>query len=85
MDVSYSPYCHTDRVTAAIEKTILTEKARTLGLVIKDVRLIQRHIAKAEAEGGPGVTINPNILSDNDNSNKDNGVLQIRQVRASCF
>ena len=85
IDVSYSPYYYIDRIAAAVEKAILTEEARTLGLVIKDVRLIQRRMAKAKAEGGPGITINPNILSNNNDGNKDSGVLQIRQIRASRF
>ena len=85
MDVNHAPYNHIDRIAAAIEKAILTEEARTLGIVIKDVRLIQRYITKTEAESGPGVIINPNILSNNDNNNKGSGVLRIREVWASRF
>ena len=85
MDVNHTLYNHMDCITAAVEKAILTEEARTLGIVIKDVRLIQRRVAKAEAEGGPGVTINPNMLSDNNDNNKGSGVLRIREVWASRF
>ena len=85
MDVNHALYNHMDRIAAAIEKAILTEEAQTLGIVIKDIQLIQRRMAKAEAEGGPGVMINPNILSDNNDNNKGSGVLRIREVWASRF
>ena len=85
MDVNHTLYNHMDRIAAAIEKAILTEEARTLGIVIKDVRLMQRRVAKAEAEGGPGVIIDPNMLSDNNDDNKGSGVLRIREVWASRF
>jgi hypothetical protein len=83
MDVGHSPYCHMDRVAAAVEKAILTEEARTLGLVMKDVRLMQRRVAKAEAEAGQGIKIDPNMLSDDDNGDKGSGILLIGQVSAS--
>ena len=85
MDVNHALYNHIDRIAAAMEKAILTEEARTLGIVMKDVQLIQRRVAKAEAEGGPGVIINPNILSDNNDNNKGSSVLRIREVWASRF
>jgi hypothetical protein len=49
MDVNRGPYYYMARVVATVEKVILTEEARTLGLVIRDIRLIQKRVARAEA------------------------------------
>jgi hypothetical protein len=78
IDVNHSPYCHMNRVAAAVEKAILTEEARTLGLMIKDVQLIQKRVAKAEAEAGPCIAVDVNELSDDNDGSKGGGVLQVR-------
>ena len=63
-----------------MEKVILTEEVRTLGLVIRDVRLIQKRVAKAEAKARPGNVVDVNELSNNDNGSKGSSVIKIREV-----
>jgi hypothetical protein len=80
MDVNRGPYYHMDRVAAAVEKAILTEEARTLGLVMNDVHSMQKRVAKAEADAGPGITVDPTMLSDDEDGSKGSHVLQVGEV-----
>lgn len=76
------PYHHSERVAVAVEKAILIEEATSIAQFRSDLAKIENRISVKASEVGPGVTVDPEEFSDDEDLGRGTGALSVTKDRA---